>query len=156
MQLEITSRPLKKTVISCSNATINDLKKKLIDHLNADAKSRTGNTNCFFLSAGKKPFCSETSLNFYILLICSGGPANGNLVDNVVKQKKVTENILNKKKTSERFTSGDVTIIVRLFREAETRKKPLPTCYPGCTMENRSSVVILCDCPCKLSNYVVK
>lgn len=147
--MEITSKAGKGITINCNSATISELEKKLLKHLNDDARNRIANTNCEFLATGNRS-CDKDSIVFSILLTCPGSPANGNLVNNVKQQQVAIKDIMDKK-TSERFTADDVTIIVRLFRDSEQRKIPSPTCGDQCSKVQQGPV-ILCDCPCKLSN----
>ena len=150
VNLEISSRTeTKGTTINCNSDTPSKLEKKLLAHLNDDAKSKIADTTCEFLATGNTS-CEMDSIVFHVLLTCAGGPANGNLIDNVKQQQMAIKTIMNRK-SSERFTE-DVTIIVRLFRESEKRKIPSPKCNDQCVKVQQGPVT-LCDCPCKLSMY---
>ena len=139
--------------ITCSTATVDQLEKDLLAHLNADAASRVTDTTCEFSPTGNNT-CSTASIVFNIKLSCAGKRANGNLIDNVKEQQVAITKIM-ERKTSEQFTFGAVSIIVRLFRESERRKAPLPTCSSECTKVEQG-IVTLCNCSCKLSNCTCK
>ena len=151
--MDLACRAEKKTTLTCDDATINDLENALIAHLNDNINDRVPDKDCAFSLAGSTT-CKEESIEFCIVLTCYGPRADGKLAEHIEQQQMAITRIMDRK-TSESFSSGNSTAICRLFRDSDRRKTPSAICSEDCTKENQGSVA-LCDCPCKLSNYMCK
>ena len=140
---------------SCiENGVVLSLQGKMIRFLNNHAANVT-DMPCKFIPTNYRK-CKQdaemATVEMKILLACFENAPSNNLIASTRLQQKAIKEIMDRK-TREIFKIDSATMFVRLFKNSEQRKKPLPSCSDYCSPVMQGQI-LLCNCTCKLNNYI--